>query len=254
MMSAAGGNARAAGGGAGSLPTMGERRHRRSRPRGQGQGPARLLRRAARDQGDRHRLPRQRGDRDHRAVGLRASRRWCAASTGCTRRSPAPARRAASRSTSSTSTAPSVDVTAVRRLIGMVFQKPNPFPTMSIFDNVAAGLRLTGTKSDNLRERVHRALQRGRPVGRGQGPPQRARDRAVRRPAAAPVHRPHDRDRARGDPDGRAGLGARPDRDAEGRGADRRAQGALHDRDRHPQHAAGGARRRTRRCSCSTAR
>jgi phosphate transport system ATP-binding protein len=52
-----------------------------------------------------------------------------------------------------------VDITAVRRLIGMVFQKPNPFPTMSIFDNVAAGLRLTGTKSDNLRERVHRALR-----------------------------------------------------------------------------------------------
>jgi phosphate transport system ATP-binding protein len=54
---------------------------------------------------------------------------------------------------------PRVDVTAVRRMIGMVFQKPNPFPTMSIFDNVAAGLRLTGTKSDNLRERVHRALR-----------------------------------------------------------------------------------------------
>jgi phosphate transport system ATP-binding protein len=52
-----------------------------------------------------------------------------------------------------------VDVTAVRRMIGMVFQKPNPFPTMSIFDNVAAGLRLTGTKHDNLRERVHRALR-----------------------------------------------------------------------------------------------
>ena len=50
--------------------------------------------------------------------------------------------------------APGVDLTAVRRMIGMVFQKPNPFPTMSIFDNVAAGLRLTGTKSDNLRERV----------------------------------------------------------------------------------------------------
>ena len=54
---------------------------------------------------------------------------------------------------------PGTDVTAVRRMIGMVFQKPNPFPTMSIFDNVAAGLRLTGTKSDNLRERVHRALR-----------------------------------------------------------------------------------------------
>jgi phosphate transport system ATP-binding protein len=52
-----------------------------------------------------------------------------------------------------------VDVTAVRRMIGMVFQKPNPFPTMSIFDNVAAGLRLTGIKHDNLRERVHRALR-----------------------------------------------------------------------------------------------
>ena len=40
---------------------------------------------------------------------------------------------------------PKVDLTAVRRAIGMVFQKPNPFPTMSVFDNVAAGLRLTGT-------------------------------------------------------------------------------------------------------------
>ena len=55
--------------------------------------------------------------------------------------------------------APDVDVTAVRRLIGMVFQKPNPFPTMSIFDNVAAGLRLTGTKSSDLKELVHNSLQ-----------------------------------------------------------------------------------------------
>ncbi len=37
---------------------------------------------------------------------------------------------------------PRVDVVQVRRRIGMVFQRPNPFPTMSIFDNVAAGLRL----------------------------------------------------------------------------------------------------------------
>jgi phosphate transport system ATP-binding protein len=54
---------------------------------------------------------------------------------------------------------PGVDVTSVRRLIGMVFQKPNPFPTMSIFDNVAAGLRLTGTRGENLRETVNRALR-----------------------------------------------------------------------------------------------
>jgi phosphate transport system ATP-binding protein len=52
-----------------------------------------------------------------------------------------------------------VDVTSVRRLIGMVFQKPNPFPTMSIFENVAAGLKLTGERGGNLRERVHRALR-----------------------------------------------------------------------------------------------
>ncbi|MBV9310798.1 MAG: phosphate ABC transporter ATP-binding protein [Solirubrobacterales bacterium] len=54
---------------------------------------------------------------------------------------------------------PDVDVTVIRRLIGMVFQKPNPFPTMSIFDNVAAGLKLTGMKGQNLRERVHKSLR-----------------------------------------------------------------------------------------------
>jgi phosphate transport system ATP-binding protein len=54
---------------------------------------------------------------------------------------------------------PRVDVTAVRRLIGMVFQKPNPFPTMSIFDNVAAGLRLTGTRSHDLPQLVEHSLQ-----------------------------------------------------------------------------------------------
>jgi phosphate transport system ATP-binding protein len=51
-----------------------------------------------------------------------------------------------------------VDVVAVRRAIGMVFQKPNPFPTMSIFDNVAAGVRLTGAKAD-LKQVVERSLK-----------------------------------------------------------------------------------------------
>jgi phosphate transport system ATP-binding protein len=51
-----------------------------------------------------------------------------------------------------------IDVVAVRRAIGMVFQKPNPFPTMSIFDNVAAGLRLSGMRGVDLRERVERSL------------------------------------------------------------------------------------------------
>jgi phosphate transport system ATP-binding protein len=51
-----------------------------------------------------------------------------------------------------------VDTTAVRRAIGMVFQKANPFPTMSIFDNVAAGLRLTGRRGSDLKDRVERSL------------------------------------------------------------------------------------------------
>ena len=42
--------------------------------------------------------------------------------------------------------APAVDPVAVRRTVGMVFQRPNPFPTMSILDNVVAGLRLNGVK------------------------------------------------------------------------------------------------------------
>ncbi|MEA2508544.1 MAG: phosphate transport system ATP-binding protein [Actinomycetota bacterium] len=52
-----------------------------------------------------------------------------------------------------------VDVVAVRRFVGMVFQKPNPFPTMSIFGNVASGLRFTGTPRDEISDRVREALQ-----------------------------------------------------------------------------------------------
>jgi len=54
----------------------------------------------------------------------------------------------------------SVDPVAVRRTVGMVFQRPNPFPTMSIYDNVAAGLRLNGLKDRKaLDEAVHGSLQ-----------------------------------------------------------------------------------------------
>ena len=52
---------------------------------------------------------------------------------------------------------PAVDV---RRQVGMVFQKPNPFPTMSIYDNVAAGLKLNGTRGrKTLDEVVEKSLQ-----------------------------------------------------------------------------------------------
>ncbi len=56
--------------------------------------------------------------------------------------------------------APQVDPVVVRRKIGMVFQKPTPFPTKSIYDNVAAGLTLVGVrKNAKLDEIVERALR-----------------------------------------------------------------------------------------------
>jgi phosphate transport system ATP-binding protein len=55
---------------------------------------------------------------------------------------------------------PGVDPVQIRRRIGMVFQKPNPFPTMSVFDNTAAGLRLDGVRNHaHLDEAVERALR-----------------------------------------------------------------------------------------------
>ncbi len=55
---------------------------------------------------------------------------------------------------------PEVDPMEVRRVIGMVFQRPNPFPNMSIFDNVAAGLRLGGVRNRRvLEEEVEKALR-----------------------------------------------------------------------------------------------
>ncbi|MEU9891694.1 phosphate ABC transporter ATP-binding protein PstB [Sphaerisporangium sp. NPDC051011] len=49
---------------------------------------------------------------------------------------------------------PDIDPVSVRRTVGMVFQRPNPFPTMSIFDNVAAGLRLNGRISKSEAEGI----------------------------------------------------------------------------------------------------
>ena len=53
-----------------------------------------------------------------------------------------------------------VDPVSVRRDVGMVFQRPNPFPTMSIFDNVVAGLKLNGEKKKSvLQETAEKALK-----------------------------------------------------------------------------------------------
>ncbi|MGI4896701.1 MAG: phosphate ABC transporter ATP-binding protein [Janthinobacterium lividum] len=53
-----------------------------------------------------------------------------------------------------------VDPVSVRRTVGMVFQRPNPFPTMSIFDNVASGMRLNGIKNRKVvAETVEKSLR-----------------------------------------------------------------------------------------------
>ena len=65
---------------------------------------------------------------------------------------------------------PGVDPVVVRRHIGMVFQRPNPFPK-SIYDNVAFGAKINGYKGD-MDELVERSPAAGRSVGRGQGPAQ----------------------------------------------------------------------------------
>jgi phosphate transport system ATP-binding protein len=55
---------------------------------------------------------------------------------------------------------PKMDAVRVRQRIGMVFQKPNPFPTMSVYDNVAAGLKLNGIRDrKRLDETVERCLK-----------------------------------------------------------------------------------------------
>ncbi len=79
-----------------------------------------------------------------------------------------------------------------RRRIGMVFQKANPFPTMSVYDNVLAGLKLTGRSTPEVRVRRPRRAQpaQRRVVERGPEPARHPGRRALRRPAAAPVHRP----------------------------------------------------------------
>lgn len=55
---------------------------------------------------------------------------------------------------------PQVDPVAIRRRIGMVFQKANPFPTMSIYDNVVAGLKLGGVRNkDTLNSMAEKSLR-----------------------------------------------------------------------------------------------
>ena len=89
---------------------------------------------------------------------------------------------------------PGVDPIEVRMRIGMVFQKPNPFPK-SIFENVAYGLRLRGVRNRaTLAEEVEKALRGAALWDEVKDRLQRFGARAVRRPDAAAVHRARARD------------------------------------------------------------
>ena len=99
---------------------------------------------------------------------------------------------------------PKVDPVEVRRRIGMVFQKPNPFPK-SIYDNVAFGPRVNGQRR-GLDEVVEHALTKAALWDEVKDKLKKSALRALRRPAAAALHRPRARRRARRRPHGRAVL------------------------------------------------
>ena len=111
--------------------------------------------------------------------------------------------------------APGVDVVDLRRRVGMVFQKSNPFPK-SIYDNVAYGLRIAGiTKRSLIDEAVEKSL-------RSAALWEEVKDRLhvsgyglVRRPAAAALHRARPGGRTGDRLDGRTLFRARSDRDRE---------------------------------------
>jgi ABC-type phosphate transport system ATPase subunit len=111
----------------------------------------------------------------------------------------------------------SVDAVEVRRRIGMVFQKPNPFPK-SIYENIAWGARINGFKG-NMDQLVEESLRGAALWDEVKDKLKQSGYLPVRRPAAAPLHRPRHRRRAGRHPDGRAVLRARPHRHAAHRGA-----------------------------------
>ena len=99
----------------------------------------------------------------------------------------------------------------LRTHVGMVFQKPNPFPK-SIFENVAYGLRVNGSKDNKLiAERVENFAETGCPLGRSKRQTEEIGVRTFGRAAAASLHCPRVSHRAFCTFNGRTGFGAGPD-------------------------------------------
>ena len=183
--------------------------------------------------------PQERDHRVHRPVRLRQDH---GAALPQPHERPHPRRPGggqAAATTASTSTGPDVSATEVRRRHRHGVPEAEPVPQEHLRQR---GLRpkVNGVRrKGELDDIVEQSLRERRAVGRGEGPPQELGPRHVGRSAAAAVHRPHHRRRARRGADGRAVLGPRPDRHRPHRGPDAGAQVEVHDRDRHPQHAAG---------------
>ena len=119
--------------------------------------------------------------------------------------------------------APGTDGAALRRRVGMVFALPLPLPG-TIRENIIYGPRLAGERNvARLEEIVMRSLKAGRALGRGEGPAGRAGHVAVRRPAAAAVHRPQPGAGAGDAAARRAHLGPGSDLDRQGGGVALRA-------------------------------
>ena len=153
-----------------------------------------------------------------------ASRPCCASSTASTSSIPTSAPPARCWSTARTSLDPGSDLNLLRAKIGMVFQKPTPFP-MSIYDNVAFGIRLyerlpspSSTSASSRRCAAPRCGTRSRTsCGRAAFASRAASSSVCASPAPS-------RCKPRNPAARRAGLGARPDLDPAHRGADRRAE------------------------------
>ena len=130
-----------------------------------------------------------------------------------------------------------VDPTEVRLRVGMVFQKPNPFPK-SIYENVAFGLRINGYRGD-MREAVERSLRQAALWDEVKDRLDSSAFELSGGQQQRVMHRARAGRRARGRVDGRARLRPGPHRDARHREPDARTERAVHHHRRHSQYAAG---------------